>query len=101
LITEHFPDDAQGVGDPEWVEYGLAHGWSLLTQDDRIRRQPSALAPLRRYKGTVHCLASAELPREVRAERFHTHQRKIYGNVRAARLGFFVVYEFDVVRRWP
>jgi PIN like domain len=42
---------AQQVSDPEWIEYGLARGWALLTQDERIRRQPgdarTATAPPR------------------------------------------------------
>jgi hypothetical protein len=99
LVTGHFPDDAQNVGDPEWIEYGLTRGWALLTQDERIRRQPAALAPLRQYNGSIFCLSSAELPVEARAERFHAHQRVIYDRAGSRRGGFYLVYEHRVVKR--
>jgi hypothetical protein len=38
VVSEHFPDDAQKTSDPEWISYGLARGWSLLTQDLLDRR---------------------------------------------------------------
>ena len=100
-VTDHFPDDAQDVGDPEWMEYGLARGWSLLTQDERIRRQAAALALLRHHRGIAFCLSSAELRVAAKVDRFHDHQRAIHGHVRSGRFGFYVVYEHRIVRRWP
>lgn len=62
VVGDYFPDDGQRVGDPEWMEHGLSRGWSLLTQDERIATQPVAITLLRRYKGIIHCLDSAQLP---------------------------------------
>jgi PIN like domain len=98
LVTDHFPDDAQDVGDPEWIEYGLSRGWALLTQDERIRRQPAALALLRQYRGSIFCLSSAELLVGARAERFHAHQTVIYYRARSRHGGFYVVHEHRVVK---
>jgi hypothetical protein len=98
LVTDHFADDAQKVSDPEWIEHGLSRGWALLTQDARIRRQPAALAPLRRHSGLMFCLNSAELPVQTRADRFHTHQAAIYARVRSRQGGFYMVPEHRLVR---
>lgn len=38
VLGDHFPDDGQKIGDPEWIKYGLVRGWSLLTQDERIAK---------------------------------------------------------------
>ncbi len=96
-----FPDDGQRVSDPEWIDFGLSRGWQLLTQDNRIRRQPAALEVIRRYAGTVFCLSSAELPVAVRAERFDGHREEIERHMLARHSGFFVVYETEVIKRWP
>jgi hypothetical protein len=99
LVTAHFPDDAQGVSDPEWIEYGLTRGWALLTQDERIRRQPAALVPLRQHGGLIFCLRSAELLISARGDRFHANQGAIYNCVRSGRSGFYLVFEHKVVRQ--
>jgi hypothetical protein len=99
LIADHFPDDAQKIDDPECIEYGLSRGWSLLTQDERIRRQPAALAPLRRYQGMIFCLATADLLAEAKADWFHRRQGAIYDRVRAGRAGFFLVHDYKLARR--
>lgn len=98
LVTDHFPDDAQTVGDPEWIEYGLSHHWALLTQDARIRRQPAALAFLRLHRGAMFCLSSAELPVAVRAARFQAHETAIYAQARSQRGGFYLVHEHRLVK---
>jgi hypothetical protein len=98
LVTDHFADDAQAISDPEWIEYGLSRGWALLTQDARIRRQPAALAPLRRWCGAMFCLSSAELPVETRADRFHANEAAIYARVRSRQGGFYVVHEHRLVK---
>jgi hypothetical protein len=69
-ISDHFPDDAQQISDPRWVEYGMQRGWSLLTQDERMSTQVTVKAMLRKYRGCIHCLDSANLPVQVRADRF-------------------------------
>ncbi|SNY61768.1 hypothetical protein [Paractinoplanes atraurantiacus] len=69
-ITDHFENDAQDVGDPEWMEYGLSRGGSLLSQDKRIRNQVSALGLLNDHSGRIFCLSSGNLLISDRAERF-------------------------------
>jgi PIN like domain len=99
LISDHFPDDAQAVSDPDWMAYGLSRSWALLTQDERIRRQPAALELLRRHRGAIFCLSSAELPVRARVERLCAHQGAICDAVRTGRGGFFLVHEHLVVRQ--
>jgi len=99
VIADHFPDDAAAVEDPQWTEYGLARGWSLLTQDVRIANQPTVLALLRRYSASIHRLDSAELPVRVRADRFHSRQAVTYQHVRDRRTGFYVIGETGRPRR--
>ena len=98
-IGDHFPADAQSIGDPEWVEHGLKRGWSLLTQDERISTQVVVMTMLRRHRGCIHCLDSANLPIRVRAERFEAHRRAIHQHVRDRRVGFFLVHEHGPPRR--
>jgi anti-sigma factor RsiW len=93
LLGDHFPDDGEQVSDPEWINYGLVRGWSLLTQDLRIATQPAAMEMLRAHRGSIFCLDSAELSVRVRAERFHSRQGAIYQYVRDGRTGFFVIGE--------
>ncbi|XVV13235.1 hypothetical protein ACQP2X_02430 [Actinoplanes sp. CA-131856] len=100
-ITDHFENDAQDVGDPEWMDYGLSRGWSFLTQDKRIRNQVSALELLGDHGGRIFCLSSGNLLVSDRAERFHSQQSAIFQHVVAGAVGFFVVYDHGVVRRWP
>ncbi|MER7164778.1 hypothetical protein ABT336_01695 [Micromonospora sp. NPDC000207] len=99
VVSEHFPDDAQAVGDPEWIEYGLRRGWSLLTQDERISTQPTVKAMLRQYSGCIHCLDSANLAIQARVARFEAQRGAIHQNVRDRRVGFFVVRERGAPRR--
>jgi hypothetical protein len=99
LITEHFSDDAQQVSDPEWIEYGLTRGWALLTQDERIRRQPAALEPLRRHRGSIFCLNNAQLTVTAKADRLLRQQGAIFDVVRRGRSGFFLIDEHRVRRR--
>lgn len=100
-ITDHFENDAQDVSDPAWIEYGLTRGWSLLTQDKRIRTQVAAQELLNAHSGLIFCLSNGELPLPVRAARFLGHRLVIHQFVARGEAGFFVVYENEVVRRWP
>jgi hypothetical protein len=99
VISDHFPDDAQEVSDPEWIEYGLARGWSLLTQDLRISTQAEVDALLRQYRACIHCLDSSELSVRIRAERFDLRRGAIYQSVLDRRVGFFVIHEKGPPRR--
>lgn len=98
-ISDHFPDDAKQISDPDWVEYGLQRGWSLPTQDERMCTQVAVEAMLRTYRGCIHCLDSANLPVQARADRFESHRRVIYQHVRDRKVGFFIVHETGTPRR--
>lgn len=93
VISDHFPDDAQDISDPEWIAYGLACGWGLLTQDLRISTQLEVHTLLRQHQACIHCLDSSELPVQVRAERFDTRRASIHQAVLDRRTGFFVIHE--------
>ncbi|MGW0434931.1 PIN-like domain-containing protein [Micromonospora sp. NPDC003197] len=101
LVADLFPDDGQFVSDPEWVEHGLSQGWTLLTQDKRIRTQPLLLSAVRAADLTIHCLSSAELLTTDRVKRFEQHREEIWRYAVSGAAGFYVVYEDRVVRRWP
>ncbi|WP_412747032.1 hypothetical protein [Krasilnikovia sp. MM14-A1004] len=99
VIGDHFPNDAQDVGDDVWIDHGLSRGWSLLTQDERISTQPVVRELLERHRGCVHCLDSANLSAVAKAARFDAHRRVIHQHARDRRVGFFVVHEFGPPRR--
>jgi hypothetical protein len=99
LIADHFPDDAQAVTDPEWIAHGLGKGWALLTQDLRISTQTEVRTLLRDHNGCILCLDSAELPVQVRADRFDVRRPWIHQAVLDRRAGFFVIHENGPPRR--
>jgi hypothetical protein len=101
LIADHYPNDAQNIPDDEWMAEGLERGWSLLTQDDRITRQPVALDLLQQFDGLVFCLDSGQLLSVEKANRFHSHQASIYRLARKPKPGFFHVTVNGLARRWP
>ncbi|WP_433051442.1 hypothetical protein [Dactylosporangium sp. CS-033363] len=101
LIADHYPNDAQEIPDEQWIEEGLRRGWPLLTQDDRITRQPAALELLMQYDGLVFCLDSGQLTFADKANRFHACQATMYQLVRRPKPGFFHVTAIGLDRRWP
>ncbi|MBB5826932.1 hypothetical protein [Micromonospora carbonacea] len=101
MVSDVFPADGQFTGDDEWIEYGLKRGWTMLTQDKRIRNQLPVLNRLVASGLTIHCLSSAELTPAKRAERFERHRDRIWRYGAEGPPGFYVVYEDSVVRRWP
>lgn len=101
LIADVFANDACDVKDLDWMEYGLDHGWSLLTQDGRIRQQRAALNALRAHSGSIFCLSSGNLSTVAKADRFDAHRGTIYRLTGRRHHGFYVVYSGQVVRRWP
>jgi hypothetical protein len=52
-------------------------------------------------KGAPGLLRDGELPISTRAARFGANRAAIERLARRTTVGFFVVYEADVVRRWP
>lgn len=101
LLSDVYPNDGQDVSDPEWVRLGLSRGWTLLTQDQRIRTQAPVLEWVRESGRTIHCLSSGTLEVAERADRLLRHKAKIWRYATNGPAGFYVVYADKVVRRWP
>lgn len=101
LISDYFPDDAMDVSDPEWIEFGITRGWSLLTQDVRIRKQETVRELLRSSSSCVHCLDTGKLLIAAKVARFEQHRSRVFHNVRLAKPGFYLVTATDVIKRWP
>jgi PIN like domain len=94
LVNDEFPDDAQDTADEEWITYGLARGWALLSKDQRIRYRASELAALA-SGGVLFCLTIA-----TQVQWFHRSKKAIDS---AATRGpaFYVVYASSIARTWP
>lgn len=60
-ITDHFPDDAQFVSDPAWMDYGLQRGWIPLHKDGRIVGNPTERAPVERHLAAMFFLDNQQL----------------------------------------
>jgi hypothetical protein len=68
LIADFYPDDAQQVGDSEWIAEGCRRGWTLLTKDQLIRYRTYELAAL--DSGHLFCLADGNATLDIIAQRF-------------------------------
>ncbi|HWI42009.1 MAG TPA: hypothetical protein VNS81_00210 [Nocardioides sp.] len=99
LVADSYPDDAQAVGDEEWLAEGCRHGWILLTKDKRIRYRGGELAAM--YDGRLFCLANGNLPISEMAHRFLAASASISRGA-AGPPGFWHIYENGrTERRWP
>jgi hypothetical protein len=65
----------------------------------RITTQSEGRALLRVYRGCIHCLDSATLSAQLKAERFERCRRAIFQHVVDRRVGFFVIHETGPPRR--
>jgi len=102
-IVDHFPNDAQEVEDPEWMEYGLQRGWIPLHKDGRIVGNPTERAPVERHRAPMFFLDNQHLHIEEMVRRLHTNQSKIYAIVRRRRqaAACYAVSDRGVFKRWP
>jgi len=66
LVNDHFEYDGQFVPGEAWIEYGLQHGWALLTKDQKIRYRADELLPLAEH-GKMFCLSNGNLTIEQQA----------------------------------
>lgn len=103
MIADEFPDDAQQVGDDQWMAYGAARGWVLLSQDDRIRRNSAAVNVVIEHAAVAFCLDSAQLTRRAKADRFLTHAPRIHRAIRRAvkdqTYAYYVVHHDKIERK--
>ena len=89
-MNDVFPNDAQQTPDEEWIAYGLARGWALLSKDQRIRYRAAelvALAP----GGVLFCLSNGNLTIETQAQWFE-HSRRAIESAAGRGPAFYVVY---------
>ena len=74
LIADHYPDDADGVSDTEWIAEGCIRKWALLTKDQKIRYRSDELAAL---EGQLFCLSSGKLQVDEMVRRFDAARSNI------------------------
>lgn len=97
-LGDVFADDAQAVGDDEWLDYAGQHGLAGLTKDKRIRYQPA----FERATTPVFALADGSLPIAEMVERFDSARPRIWSNAANGKREFWVVYAGGrAERRFP
>jgi hypothetical protein len=99
--ADHFPDDAQDVPDQDWLEYGLARGWTPLCKDGRIKGRSSERAPLERHRAVLFYLDNQRLLRAEMVHRFHHAQSRIYAAVLRGGPAAYAVNADGIRRTWP
>lgn len=100
-IADIYPDDAQGVSDEVWIEYGCRHGWTLLTKDRRIRYRAEELSALA-ADSLLFCLAKQDLTTEQMVGAFRSAAGRIERAVARREAGFWHVYaDGNIKRMWP
>jgi hypothetical protein len=100
-IADHFPDDGQKVGDPEWIEYGAGQGWALLTQDLRIRYRTEELASLGRGAGVMFVLASGNLAIREKVDYFLLNRAAIHAAAVEPGPALHKIYADRIAKIWP
>ena len=102
-IADHFPDDAQNVSDPDWMEFGLRRLWLPFHKDGRIRSNPSERAPIEVHKSPMFYLDNQQLKIDEMVRRIHLNQTKIYRLARRRRgvAACYAVNDQGVHKRWP
>lgn len=98
LVADHYPDDADGVEDTEWIAEGCSRGWALLTKDKRIRYRRHELGALH---GRLFALSRGDLTVSEAATRIVAAAPRIELAL-AASHGLWLVYDSGrIERRWP
>jgi hypothetical protein len=100
-VGDHFPDDAQQISDPEWIRYGVKRGWTLITQDKRIRYRSDELAAVHLTGGVMVQLGDGNLTIAVKVERLPAHRDAIYAAARRGGLVLSRLHADRIVKVWP
>ncbi|MGV0618178.1 hypothetical protein ABQE58_25120 [Mycolicibacterium elephantis] len=102
-ITDHFPNDADKVSDPDWMEYGLQRLWIPFHKDGRIRGNPTERKPIERHRCPMFYLDNQQLPIDEMVRRIHMNQSKVYAIVRRRRrsAACYAINNTGVHKRWP
>ncbi len=100
LITDFYPQDAQEIGDAEWIAEGCRRGWTLLTKDRRIRYRTDELGAL--TSGHLFCLSDGNVTLDQIAQRFLDAMPAIHRAIRNAEVGFWHVHANGrISKMWP
>lgn len=100
-ISEHFADDGQKTSDPEWIRYGVDQGWTLLTQDLRIRYRADELAAVHDSGGIMFVLANGNLTISQKVAWFLSNEAAIRAAASAAGPVLYRVYADRIAQIWP
>lgn len=100
-IGEHFPDDAQHVSDPDWIRFGAERGWTLITQDKRIRYRTDELAAVEQSAGVMLQLADGNLMIAEKVERISAHREAIFAAAGRGGPALYRVYADRITKVWP
>ena len=101
LIADHFADDAQGVADQDWIDYGLARGWTPLCKDGRIRGIEAERRPVVKHEAVLFYLDNQQLKIDEMVRRFHSSQEQIYRRIANGGPAIFAVRADGLRRTWP
>jgi hypothetical protein len=96
-----YADDGQHVPDEEWIAYGLAQGWAMLTQDERIRYRAHERGALLDGDKPLFYLTRQDLLIAEKVHRFHSQQAAIYRAVARGEPVIYAVYEDRIMKKWP
>ncbi|WP_255182562.1 hypothetical protein [Rhodococcus sp. WWJCD1] len=100
-ITDHFPDDAQDVEDPEWMRYGLERGWFPLCKDGRIKGRAAERRPIEEFQAPMFYLDNQQLRLDEMVRRFDRSRIQIYQKTRQVGAASYAVGSKGIARTWP
>lgn len=101
MVSEIYPNDGQDVSDPDWISHGLRLGWSLLTQDQRIRYRSAEIGALADGGGTMFCRSSGNLMIQDRVDYFEGQREAIHRVAGSDAVALYLAYKDRIERRWP
>ena len=99
--ADHFPNDAQDIPDPDWLDYGLRNGWAPLCKDGRIKGREVERAPIERHAAVLFYLDNQRLVVDEMIRRFHVSQLRIYRAVKRGGPRIYAVRADDIRLTWP
>jgi PIN like domain len=100
-VGDHFRDDGQGTSDPDWIAYGLSHGWALLTQDQRIRYRADEIGAVEVGKGVMFQLSNGNLTIAQKIGYFDDNRSSIFAAAKKPGPALYRVYVNRIAKIWP
>jgi len=100
-LCDVYPDDGQHVADEDWIAHGVNQGWSLLTQDKKIRYRAHERGALLGGKNAMFCLDRQDLLVADKVSRFHSCQSQINRAALRGEASIYVVHDGRIEKKWP